>query len=416
MKTRSNLSTTMTFQSSIHDSNYSNSTIESGEYVTASVTVYNTASWDVKITSAGNTDGCSIHEADASSNGNNVTKTFSTRCRANTPGIISFTVSGDITQAGGGTAKLSGSQRVTVTTPREKSNVNTLSALSVEKYDIEPNFDEETLEYNLKLPNTVEKIKINATKKDKYSTVEGDGEVTVEEGMNRFEINVTSETGNVRTYVLNVDVEDLNPINVEVDGENYTIIKKNKNLDVPVGFVETSTIINDVEVPTFYNETTDVTLIALKDSEGNVKFFKYENGKYSKYVELKVQEVSISPVDVDKVPYKGFKKVTIDINGNDVNVYKYKELDKYYLLYAMDLNTGDNKYYLYDSINDTYQVFDEELFNSLNSDVEFYMYMLFGASGLIILCLVIILCISKNKNKKVTKKEKKEDEEENILS
>ena len=80
----------------------------------------------------------------------------------------------------------------------------------------------------------------------------------------------------------------------------------------------------------------------------------------------------------------------------------------------MDLNTGENHYYLYDSINDTYQVFDEELFNSLNSDVEFYMYMLFGASGLIVLCLVIILCISKNKNKK-DKKNKDVIEEENIL-
>lgn len=379
----------------------SSSTIESGGKVTASVTVYNTAAWNIRITSAGNTNGCSQSWSDADDNGNNVTKTFSTTCTANSPGVISFTVSGDISQVGGGTANLSGSQRVTVTVPREKSTVNTLKSLSVEGYDIDPEFNEDTLEYNIKLPSTVEKIKINATKSDKYSNVEGDGEVTVEEGINHFEINVISETGQVRTYILNATVEDVNPINVSVDGENYTIIKKSKNLEIPEGYTETSTVINEIEVPTFYNETTNITLIALKDNQGDVKFFKYENGNYYKYVELKVQEVKIYPQSIDNVPYKGFSKVDIDINGSKVSAFKYKNLDKYYLMYAMDLNTGNKNYYLYDSINDTYQVFDEELFNSLNSDVEFYMYMLFGACGLIILCLVIILCISKSKKKKV---------------
>ena len=401
----------------------SSSTVESGGKVTASVTVYNTAAWNIKIVSAGNTNGCNDSWSDADSNGNNITKTFSTTCKATSPGIISFTVSGDISQVGGGTTNLSGTQRVTVTVPREKSEVNTLKSLTVDGYDLEPEFSEDTLEYNLKLPSTVEKIKISAQKKDNYSTVEGDGEVTVEEGVNRFEINVTSETGQVRTYVLNVDVEDQNPIKVTIDGKEYTIIKKNKNLDVPEGFTETSTVIEETEVPTFYNEITDTTIIALKDDMGNVKFFKYENGNYSKYVEITVRENKISPLDIDSVPFKGFKKETKNINDNDVTVFKYQNLDKYYLIYAKDLNTGDNNYYLYDSINDTYQVFDEELFNSLNSDIEFYMYMLFGASGLIILCLVIILCITKKKNKKtkkeeeqpeveVPKKKKKEDSEE----
>ena len=383
----------------------SNSTVESGGKVTASVTVYNTAAWNIKIISAGNTNGCNDSWSDADANGNNITKTFSTTCKATSPGIISFTVSGDISQVGGGTTNLSGTQRVTVTVPREKSTINTLKSLSVEGYDLDKEFDAETLEYSLKVPSTVEKIKISASKSDKYSTVEGDGEVTVEEGINRFEINVISETGQVRTYVLNVDVEDMNPIKVNVNGSDYTIIKKAKNLDVPEGYVETSTVIDETEVPTFYNEVTNMTLIALKDGEGNVNFFKYENGKYTKYVELKVQEVLLYPQVVDSIPYKGFNKTTIKINDNDVEVFKYKKLEKYYLMYAMNLNSGDYNYYLYDSINDTYQVFDEELFNSLNSDIEFYMYMLFGAAGLIILCLVIILCISKKKDKRKVIKE-----------
>ena len=51
----------------------SNSTIESGGKVTASVTVYNTAAWNIKINGTGNTNGCSTSSADATSSGKNTT-------------------------------------------------------------------------------------------------------------------------------------------------------------------------------------------------------------------------------------------------------------------------------------------------------------------------------------------------------
>ena len=64
----------------------SSSSITSDSRVTASVTVKSTASWNIKITSAGNTNGCSNSWADASSDGKNLTKTFSVTCKASSTG------------------------------------------------------------------------------------------------------------------------------------------------------------------------------------------------------------------------------------------------------------------------------------------------------------------------------------------
>ena len=63
----------------------------------------------------------------------------------------------------------------------------------------------------------------------------------------------------------------------------------------------------------------------------------------------------------------------------------------------MNLGTGAKDYYLYDSKEETYQVFNEELFNSLIDDANFYLYMLLGSAGVILLCLIIIIALCKKR-------------------
>lgn len=379
--------------------NVSSSQIENGSKVTASVTVKQTAAWNVKITSAGNTSGCSNQWVGDSGTGANATKTFSVSCRATSTGVISFTLSGDITSSDGTNSNISGSKRVTVVEKRPDSTVNTLKSLSVSGYDLSPEFNEDTLEYSVSVPPTTTKVSIEATRKDNASKVEGTGEFEVNEGQNKFEIKVTAESGALRTYVVTINVEDSNPIYVMVDNYEYSILKTSRNLEIPSLYTESTINIDGNEVPCFKNEASNITLVALKNSMGEVGFFIYDNGEYTKYIELTGDNLIIYPSN-EEINIKNFIAKDIKINDIDVKGYYYKDLDNgYYLIRGVNLSDGTRGYYLYNEVEKTFQTFDIDLINKMNDDNSFYMYALIGSATLIFLCLIIIIAQLNNKRK-----------------
>lgn len=374
--------------------------IENGSSVTASVTVKNTAAWNVTITSAGSTSGCTQKFVGDSGTGENTIKTFSVTCKSTSTGLISFTMSGDITSSDGTNSKISGSKQVTVTVPREKSKNNKLSSLSVEGYEISPKFDASVNEYTVTVPSTVEKININAKKADGYAKLDGTGEKTVEEGTNTFEIVVTSETGVANTYKLIVNVEDQNPIEVDIDGKKYTVVKLAKDLEKPELFDDTIIKINDIDIPAFTNEVSKYTLVGLKDESGKISLFVYKDGKYTKFNEFKSDSLSIIFMDMKKVP-KGFIKTSTKINEQSVVAYKLKG-DRKLLLYGINLATGKENYYTYDSKEKTLQIFDKDKYEDDLKDEETNKYMIYGLSGGILLLFILLVLVS-NKNRKLKK-------------
>ena len=374
--------------------------IENGSSVTASVTVKNTAAWNVTITSAGSTSGCTQKFVGDSGTGENTSKTFSVTCKSTSTGLISFTMSGDITSSDGTNSKISGSKQVTVTVPREKSKNNKLSSLSVEGYEISPKFDASINEYTVTVPSTVEKININAKKADGYAKLDGIGEKTVEEGTNTFEIVVTSETGVANTYKLIVNVEDQNPIEVDVDGKKYTVVKLAKDLEKPELFDDTIIKINDIDIPAFTNEVSKYTLVGLKDESGKISLFVYKDGKYTKFNEFKSDSLSIIFMDMKKVP-KGFIKTSTKINEQSVVAYKLKG-DRKLLLYGINLATGKENYYTYDSKEKTLQIFDKDKYEDDLKDEETNKYMIYGLSGGILLLFILFVLVS-SKNRKLKK-------------
>ena len=389
----------------------SSSTVENGKKVTASVTVKNTAAWNIKITSSGNTDGCTSQWADATDNGNNATKTFSTTCRANSIGTIAFVLSGQIVSSDESSVSVSGSKRVSVVEPRKASTNNALKSLGVEGYEITPAFDSEVLEYNLSVPSTVNSVKINGTKQDNYASVEGLGEKEVIEGANKFEVVVTAESGTTRTYSVIVNVVDDNPITIK---DGLTVVKNSKYVEIPEGYVEEKTNINGVEVPAFKNEFLNIVLIAVRDSQGNSYFYEIKDGDYIKFVNLTGVNVVLYPQD-NEINIKGFEKTTINIGGNEITAYKYKSLDNYYLVYARDLSSNEEHIYIYDFKNNTYQVFNEDLFNELVKDRETYMYIACASLGVIFLCIIIIIALSRSKKKRVKKNDKNEEVKKELI-
>lgn len=308
------------------------------------------------------------------------------------------------------------------------SRNNNLSSLSVEGAELSPAFNADTLEYTATLPVDTTKAKINATAADSTATIEGIGEIDVVDGLNKVEVVVTAQHGEKKTYVINLTVEELDPINVKVDGKNYTIVRKSGQIeDIPVGFTETKITIEDQEITAYKSKAANLTLVALKDEEGEISLFIYdkETKKFSKFNEVSGNTTYLLVLeDVDqKIPY-GFKTTTIKIGDKKVSAYKYilDNDSNYYLVYAKNLQNGDKGFYLYDKEDGTFQRYYETLDNSKNTII------MYSIGSLVLLILILFICLLKklftNKQKKISKYEKKikklssrlsnqEDDEEN---
>lgn len=380
----------------------SSGTITNGNKVTASVTVSNLASWQIKILSSGNTEGCSKNWADATSDALNTTKTFSVTCKASSTGIINFRLEGNVTDASGNTVNISGTKSVTVKEKTPDSRINTLSNLKVDGYELSPKFTSDVLEYSVIVPPNTAKINISATKKDATSTVSGTGEFEVTDGENKFTIDVKAQNGDLRTYTINVSVTDENPIKVSVDDEEYTILKTSRNLEIPSLYSETACDIEGSSVPCFINENTNITLVALKNSYGVTNFFIYENGKYTKYYELVSDNLIVMPTN-NSLNFRGYVEQEITINDNKVKAYKYKKVNNdFFVFEGRNLEDNSLHTYLYNQKDNTYILFDNDLYNSIYKDYMFFLYILGGSAGIILLCLIIIMIIS-SKNRKARK-------------
>lgn len=383
----------------------SSGSIEKGSSVKATVKLTGVAAWNIRINSSGVTNGCSQSFADATENGGNATKTFTVTCKSNSTGIINFTLSGDVTSADGKNTKVSASKSVQVVPPREKSNNNFLKTLNVEGFEISPLFDKNTLEYSVTVPSTTNTIKINAEKENGYASIKGTGEFEVTDGVNNFEIVCTSETGIEKVYLLSVVVEDINPIEVNVNGEVLTVIKNSKNLVAPNNFNATTIKINEFDIPAFYNEVTKITLVALKNIDNQVSLYKYVDNKYEKYTEIISGNIQFTPSKITNI-LDGYIKKEININDDKVEALLVSDNSKFAVLYGINVIDGKEGYYVYDMESDSIQKYDPEMIELLRKEKQEYLYIIYIAGGLAAfsLLLVIILSCSNNKKNKLIKK------------
>lgn len=117
----------------------------------------------------------------------------------------------------------------------EKSSNNYLKNLSVENYEITPEFDKQTINYEISKEITEDYIEIIAKTDDDKSSVSGDGKITLNSGENNIRIDVTAENGTVRTYFIKVNcinekakIEDTESLNEEDDSNVDYLTEYNK--------------------------------------------------------------------------------------------------------------------------------------------------------------------------------------------
>lgn len=370
------------------------STIENGRSVTATLTLRNVAAWNVEIASGGSTSGCTKKFVGDTGDGKNATKTFTVTCKATSIGRINFFISGDVTSADGTNKKISGSRNVTVVKPREKSTNNKLSSLSVKGYELSPAFDSNTNSYAVSIPSTIKTITIEASKADRYASIEGVGEKEVSSGINNFDVVVTSETGVSNIYKIVVNVEDLDPINVTINDKQYTVVKEKENLVKPELFEDTTVTIGEYEIPAFTSEVTNLTLVGLKDEVGNISLYLYDNDNYKPFNEMLTTRLNVMFLNME-TPIENFTKTTININGESIIAYKNDFLT---IVKALNLANGKEELYTYDEDEKTLQLFNEKAFQELlviNQDIYIIIYIL--SAAIVVLLLISILLYKKSR-------------------
>jgi hypothetical protein len=83
----------------------------------------------------------------------------------------------------------------------------TLQSLSVNTGKLEPEFNPDVTNYSVSVTSNVWDISISAVTNQPVSFVEGTGTKTLNEGINTFEIIVTAESGNKKTYTIEIERE-----------------------------------------------------------------------------------------------------------------------------------------------------------------------------------------------------------------
>ena len=414
--------------------------VESGSNVTIKVTLSNVAAWNIKIKASGATDGATKSYADATEDAENTTKTFSVTCNSKGAGTITVTVTGDITSADGANKDISLTKAITVkekqvnnstnnnpsqptnsstsgttskpntqssggqTSSGQKQNGQTtnenvkkeaearLAELSVLGYEISPAFNKDTQEYFVEVPLTQENVTIDAKTLGSKAQIQGTGNYEVKEGNNVFEIAVTAENGETKTYKLNVAVVDKNPIIATINQKQYTVVKQAKLLQKPNLYEETTIKINDIEVPAFKNETNKLIIVGIKDENNQILYATYNDGKYDIYTEVTSKNLLLY---ITEGKLDGYKKTSVTINEKQYSAYEIN--DRFVVVYAMNVNNGEYGYYKYDKKDETFQYYEIDKAEQKEINVFAVVSVILGI--LLVISIIVQIVINKKKLK-----------------
>lgn len=307
----------------------------------------------------------------------------------------------------------------TSTPVKKKSNNNYLSSLTVDGYSLDKEFKKDELEYSLVVESGTDKVIINAQLDDDKAKVTGIGEIALKEEDNKLEIKVTAENGSTRTYILNVKIEELNPVEVTIDKKKYSIVRKEiDSIKIPNGYEKSTIKIGDEDILCYKNNKTKNILMILQDDKGNNNLYSYneKTKKYTLYSSLTLGNTTLSIIDMPSnlVP-KGYTKVSFKYDDTKLEGYQYIESNKtyaaddgvkgsdFYLVYAINEKTGEKALYVFDKLEGTIQRFNSDLVKAYEDENnQYFLYMLISLALLavsIIVLSVVLIKQKKNKNK-----------------
>lgn len=334
------------------------------------------------------------------------------RFSANSVGSSTITISGEVMNTDGSGKDYAVSRSVTVNVKAKPvvvlSTNNNLGSLGIDGGELSPGFSQDVLEYTVEMQPETTKVNLVGSVADGSASVSGLGEREVVDGANRLEVVVTAQNGASKTYVVNVNVKEYNPIEVDIDGQKYTVVRKKSQLTAPENYAETTVKIGEDEINGFYSELTGYTLVSLKDEQGNASLYVYKDKSYTLYNEYEFDKVKLYSMEMpaELIPV-GYEKTTIKYNDEEIVAYKMSALSRFALLYGMNVETGETHMYMYEEGENTLQIYNDELTKSLDEELEQMKFIISVLSGGCV--LLFLLCIffssGSSKDKKVKKSE-----------
>lgn len=314
----------------------------------------------------------------------------------------------------------SNSKKINIITQAELeasySKNNNLASLGVEGFTLTPEFNANTLEYSVTVPEDTKNVNITGNVQDKKASINGVGVQQVNQGNNKFLVTVKAENGSEKTYTINVDVKDENPIEVTVGDKKYTVVKIKENLPIASLYNEYSIKINEFDIPAYKNDYTGLVLVGLKNAEGNISLFIYddENNSYKEYSELKSSQITIYPLKPEE-NIEGYKKGNVKIQDIDVEGFYLNEDSDFFVIYGVNVETGDKGFYMYDKKMQTLIKYNDELSSLLSEKIKLYTYIIIGFISLsVVMLIIIIVLVCKKGKKKKRGKDKEKVVEEKI--
>ncbi len=274
---------------------------------------------------------------------------------------------------------------------KEKSSNNLLSALTTNVGNLEPVFDANINEYNIKLPGDTQTISINAETADSKSQVEGLGENKLQVGENIINIKVIAEDNSEKIYTIKVYVDETPQVYLKYRDKEIGVVTNLKDITIPEGFNKKEYTIKEHTISIFNNEKFSIFYGV--DNENNKSFYIIDTEKNectNKMIPLKIDNRNLYLLDTYREK-EGFEISLITIEEKEITGYKFKEgFENYYLLNAIN-NEGENIEYLYETKEKTLQLYS----NSAPITYNQYEGMIkeINMKNIIIYSLVIILVL-----------------------
>ena len=112
---------------------------------------------------------------------------------------------------------------------QNKSSNNYLSELKVKDLTLKPEFDKQTINYDLGVTE-LDELEIEAVPEDDRATVNGPGKIKLNSGENDIKIDVTAENGTVRTYHIMINKTGKAAENNEIQNEEAILNQNQENI------------------------------------------------------------------------------------------------------------------------------------------------------------------------------------------
>lgn len=293
-----------------------------------------------------------------------------------------------------------------------KSGNNALSTLTVSAGTLTPAFDPAVTEYTLSLPQGTEKLTLTATPSDSNATVQGDGELTLQEGENTLPLVVTAENGDTKTYTVTAKVAQAPTLFLDYNGQRLGVVKDVSQVTPPAGFAPAEPITYSGDtLPIWTDVSGKRTLVYLMDEKTSAQgfyLFSQTTGVQSPYLPILCGSVTYIYTDIPKelssVP--GLTPATVKAFGQTLNGWTYNDasLKDFCVLYLMD-DAGSYGYYTYDSREETLQrfsgaVFTDDAGQSLRVPM-LYVYIAGGAALALLILLIVFASVAGSRGRKL---------------